>query len=895
VAGWQIDQYSMSSSDQPEVTKLVDYKPPKYLITAIELEFNIDDEYTIVTSKLTGCRNSLICENNEPLILNGEDQILLRLRLDSKQIGTNKYHLGEKLLTIPDVGSNFELEIVTKVFPHENKALEGLYLSEGMYCTQCEAEGFRRITFFPDRPDILPLFKTKIIANKVSYPTLLSNGHLIDYGDLDDGRHFVTWEDPFPKPSYLFALVAGNLACVEDSFETMSGKSICLKIYVEQGEEPRCEHAMLALKNAMAWDEQRFGLEYDLDLFMIVAVSHFNMGAMENKGLNIFNSRYVLADTDTATDTDFHRIESIIAHEYFHNWTGNRVTCRDWFQLSLKEGLTVFRDQEFTADMHSKGVQRIQDVRLLRSLQFTEDSGPTSHPVRPESYIEINNFYTLTVYEKGAEIVRLIHTIIGEDKFRKGLALYFHRHDGKAVTCEDFLSSMQDASGKDLSSMISWYTQSGTPEIEISFSFDQKYKKFEVQVTQINHPTADQKRKKPLPIFLEIGLLDKTGKEYLLKLTDDTRKSDNRRLLEINSKKETFVFLDIPSEPIPAFLRAFSSPVKLKVQLSYHDLFILMTREKDPFVAWDAGQEYSTRLILDLVAFKQSEENINLDRQYATGIKEILLNEKLEPALRAELLKLPSENDLAQRMKVVDVVKIHLVRSNVMACLGWELKDYFLDIYHKMLSGLSNFDVSTTAMGRRSLASVCLSYMTATKNLEALDIAYNQAVGGGSMTLTIAGLNALNDIDCIQREKGLEIFFQKWQGKSLELDKWFALNASSTLPETLEKVNGLVSIPEFDITNPNRVRSLIGTFATNNPINFHRSDGKGYKMLADHVIFLNSVNPQMASRLAIPLTRWRSHTVNRQNLMMKELQRIISIEKVSNDVFEIVDKGLVAN
>tara|TARA_B110000444_G_scaffold105635_1_gene99946 strand:- start:670 stop:3327 length:2658 start_codon:yes stop_codon:yes gene_type:complete len=885
----------MSSSEQPEVIKLVDYKPPKFFITAIELEFNIDEEFTIVTSRLSCSRNSLIYEGNEPLILNGEDQTLLSLKHGSEQIGSSKYYLSEKLLTIPDVGSNFELEIITKIFPHKNRALEGLYLSDGMYCTQCEAEGFRRITFFPDRPDILSLFKTKIIANKISYPTLLSNGHLIDYGDLDEGRHFVTWEDPFPKPSYLFALVAGNLACVEDSFETMSGKNICLKIYVEQGEELRCGHAMLALKNAMAWDEKRFGLEYDLDLFMIVAVSHFNMGAMENKGLNIFNSRYVLADIDTATDADFHRIESIIAHEYFHNWTGNRVTCRDWFQLSLKEGLTVFRDQEFTADMHSKGVQRIKDVRLLRSLQFTEDSGPTSHPVRPQSYIEINNFYTLTVYEKGAEIVRLIHTIIGENNFREGLALYFQRHDGKAVTCEDFLSSMQDASGKDLSSMMAWYTQSGTPEIEISFSFDQKYEKFELQVTQTNHSTADQKRKQPLPIFLEMGLIDKKGKEYLLTLSDDTRKSDNRQLLEINNKKETFVFRNIPKPPIPAFLRGFSSPVKLKVQLTYHDLFILMTREKDPFVAWDAGQEYSTRLILDLVALQQSERNINLDRQYLMGIKEILLNEKLEPALRAELLGLPSENDLAQRMKVIDVINIHRVRSYVTASLGDELKDYFFYIYHKMLSGLSNFDLSTTAMGRRSLASVCLSYMTATKNLDSLNLAYNQAVGTGSMTLTIAGLNALNDIDCIQREKGLGSFLEKWQGKPLELDKWFALNALSTLPRTFEKVSELLNSSEFDITNPNRVRSLIGNFATNNPINFHRSDGKGYQMLADHVIFLNSVNPQIASRLAIPLTRWRSHTVNRQNLMINELQRIINIKKLSSDVFEIVDKGLVAN
>ncbi len=885
----------MSSPDQPEVIKLVDYKPPKYLITSIELEFNIGEEYTIVTSKLTGCRNSLICENNEPLILNGEDQILLRLQLDAEEISTSKYHLGEKLLIIQDVGSNFVLEIVSKIFPHKNNALEGLYLSEGMYCTQCEAEGFRRITFFPDRPDILTIFKTKIIANKVSYPTLLSNGHLIDYGGLDDGRHFVIWEDPFPKPSYLFALVAGDLGCVEDSFETMSGKNICLKIYVEQGEESRCGHAMLALKNAMAWDEQRFGLEYDLDLFMIVAVSHFNMGAMENKGLNIFNSRYVLADTDTATDIDFRRIESIIAHEYFHNWTGNRVTCRDWFQLSLKEGLTVFRDQEFTADMHSKGVQRIQDVRLLRSLQFTEDSGPTSHPVRPQSYIEINNFYTLTVYEKGAEIVRLIHTIIGEDNFRKGLTLYFDRHDGKAATCEDLLSCMQDASGKDLSEMMLWYTQSGTPEIEIVFSFDQKHEKFELEVKQTNHPTADQKRKKPLPIFLEMGLIDKTGKDYLLKLTNDHRKSDNRQLLEINNKKETFVFRDIPNAPIPAFFRGFSSPVKLKVQLSDHDLYILMTQEKDPFVAWDAGQEYSTRLILGLIALTQSEANINLDQQYVTGIKEILLNEKLEPALRAELLKLPSENDLAQRMEVIDIVNIHLVRSHVINCLGGELKDYFVDMYYKMLNGLSNFDLSTTAMGRRSLASVCLSYMTATRDLELLELAYKQAIGANSMTLTIAGLNALNDIDCIQREKGLGNFFQKWQGKPLELDKWFALNASSTLPITFERVSGLASTPEFDITNPNRVRSLIGTFATNNPINFHGSDGKGYKMLADYVIFLDSMNPQVAARLAIPLTRWRSHTMNRQNLMIKQLQRIINIEKVSSDVFEIVDKGLVAN
>ena len=877
---------------KPQTTYLKDYQPPSFLVTSIELEVDIEDKWTVVTSKVKGHRNPKSIVGNEPLIFNGEGQTLLDIKCNGRVLKADEYKLTDENLIITDIVDEFCLVIISKNYPQNNKSLEGLYLSEGMYCTQCEAEGFRKITFFPDRPDVMSLYRTRIIACKTAFPVLLSNGHLIDSGDLQYGRHYAVWEDPFPKPSYLFALVAGDLACVEDRFTTISGKTISLKIFVEHGEEQRCQHAMMSLKNAMAWDERKFGLEYDLNVFMVVAVSHFNMGAMENKGLNIFNSRYILADTETATDADFQRIEAIIAHEYFHNWTGNRVTCRDWFQLSLKEGLTVFRDQEFTADMHSRGVQRINDVRLLRSLQFPEDAGPTSHPVRPESYVEINNFYTVTIYEKGAELVRLIHNYIGSENFKNGIKLYFQRHDGQSATCEDFLSAMQDASGKNLSSMISWYTQSGTPELEVSMVFDPQNNELELNIKQFNPPTSDAKKKKPLPILLQLGLLDYDGKEYLLKQNNSNEESEYSSLLKMEVREQSYIFTDINNAPVPSLLRDFSSPVKLKITLGYKELFVLMTQEKDPFVCWDAGQQYAIRIILEIVDAQKNEQHFTINTDYIKAIEAILLNDTLEPALRAELLKLPSENDLAQAMAVIDVDNIHFARCYIQRHIGQEIREKFQEIYDKMLDGLSPVDLSTEAMGRRALASVCLLYLTAKENVESLKLALNQVISAKSMTLTVAALTALNDIQCKERDEALDNFFFRWNKQPLELDKWFSLQASSALESSFQTVKDLTSAKEFDILNPNRVRSLLGSFVNNNPVNFHRLDGEGYEFLADKVIQLNCINPQVGARLVIPLTRWHSHIESRKKNMKYQLERIINTDKLSPDVLEIVQKGL---
>lgn len=883
----------MIASNKPVSIRLKDYKRSEFCVKSIDIEIELRDDKAIVNTRIIGNRNPSHEGGHGPLILNGENQELISVALNDKELTLKQYAVDDKSLKISNVCEDFELKIINIIYPHKNEELEGLYRSDGMYCTQCEAEGFRKITFFLDRPDIMATYKTKIIADKENYPLLLSNGHLVESGDLDKGQHFAVWEDPFPKPSYLFAMVAGDLGCLEDSFITMSGKEVILKIFVEHGEELRASHAMSSLKKAMLWDEEEFGLEYDLKLFMIVAVSHFNMGAMENKGLNIFNSRYVLADNDSATDMDFQRIESIIAHEYFHNWTGNRVTCRDWFQLSLKEGLTVFRDQEFSAAMHSRGVQRINAVRTLRSLQFPEDFGPMSHAVRPECYIEINNFYTVTVYEKGAEVVRLIHSFVGQERFRKGLDLYFQRHDGEAVTCEDFLSAMQAVSDKDLSPLMFWYTQSGTPELIVSSSYDAQKQEATMTVKQLNLPTADQGIKKPLLILLEMGLLDKNGNEYPVKVKGNETSYNDSKFLEIFEKEQTFVFEEISFEPVPALLRGFSSPVKLKVDLSFDDLSILMTHEKDPFVRWNAAQEYSERLILEIVENKQCGSKINLDKDYVRAIKEILLNENLEPALRAELLRIPSENDLSQKMEIIDVEGIHAARRYLISSLGVELHDSFNDIFHKITASVMHCDLSTNAMGSRALIATSLGYLSASGSLDSLKLCLNEVVSAKSMTLTMAGLNALNDVDCYEREEALMLFYKRWHDKPLELDKWFSLNASSTLSTTIEKVNQLTSHKSYNLGNPNRIRALVGTFVSSNPVNFHRADGAGYKILTDTVISLNSINPQIGARLVAPLTEWKGHNGTRQKLMLNQLNRIIEHADLSKDIFEIVSKGLM--
>ena len=878
---------------QQSVTKLSEYLPPSYSIEKIDLKFELSETATIVTATLVGHKNADSEDQNSILQLNGENQRLVSLKLNETFLNNDDFELDGGVLTFKVSANDFQVIVVSEINPSDNKALEGLYLSDGIFCTQCEPEGFRRITFFPDRPDILSIYTTTIIADKGNYPILLSNGNVIDAGNLSGGRHFMTWHDPFPKPSYLFALVGGNLDCLEDSFTTKSGRLVTLKILVEPGNKPKSYFAMECLKKAMKWDEDRFGLEYDLDLFMIVAVSHFNMGAMENKGLNIFNSRYILADNLTATDSDFQRIEEIIAHEYFHNWTGNRVTCRDWFQLSLKEGLTVFRDQEYTSDMYSRGLKRINDVKLLRAVQFPEDASPTSHPVRPDAYVEINNFYTPTVYEKGAEIIRLIHTFLGEENFQKGMKLYVSRYDGQAVTCEDFLSAMQDASNKDLSLFKRWYSQSGTPELNVDINQDAQSSNLHITFDQETQPTADQVKKKPLPLIIEIGLLDRKGRPCLLNIKGDTGNGAFSKKLEISKKRTSFTFENIKTPVVPSILRNFSSPIKLLRTSSEEELQVLMRYELDPYVRWDAFQTCAFSLIKELVEKKESNEKTSIDSGYGEAIKTLLLDKNIESALKAEFIKIPTEREIAEKFDIINVEAIHKSRQTLCKVLARKLKLTFEEVYYKARDAHSLDDLSNKAMGARLLANTVLEFLVKTEDHQSINLAFEQAVNTNSMTMVIGGLSALNNIDSSQRREALSHFYKKWQDDPLELDKWFSFYATCTLPNAEGDVASLVQHSKFDITNPNRVRSLLNNFATNNPFHFHNNKGSGYQLISDNIIHIDSFNPQLAARLVLPLTRWQKHNSHQKGLMIDNLQKIKAESSLSNDVDEIVSKGLI--
>ena len=873
--------------------KLSEYKPPAYTIETIDLKFELSATKTVVTTKIVGHGNNYFDDENCPLELNGECQNLIGLELDGVALYENDFERFDGVVTLDVPTERFEIKVTSKINPSNNKALEGLYLSEGIFCTQCEPEGFRRITFFPDRPDVLTIYTTTLIANKRDYPILLSNGNLQDAGDLDNERHFVIWHDPFPKPSYLFALVGGKLDCLEDNFVTKSGRSVKLQIFVEPGNKQKCYFAMECVKKAMKWDEDRFDLEYDLDLFMIVAVSHFNMGAMENKGLNIFNSRYILADKLTATDKDFQRIEEIIAHEYFHNWTGNRVTCRDWFQLSLKEGLTVFRDQEYTSDMYSRGVKRIHDVQLLKTIQFPEDASPTSHPVKPGSYVEINNFYTPTVYEKGAEVIRLIHTNVGEKNFQKGMKLYISRHDGKAATCDDFLQAMQDASGEDLSFFERWYTQSGTPELNFVTKHEAKSKRLHVTFIQTNKPTADQINKKPLPLIVEVGLLDQQGKPYPLKIEGDITGVTTSKKLWINKEQTSFIFENIKQPAIPAILRNFSSPIKLLRVPLKEELLVLMRHEHDPYVRWDATQVYAFSLMKEMLGNKDSNNKTEIDSAYEKAISEILLDENIESALKALLIQIPTEREILESIDLIEVNAVHQTRVRLSKILAGKLKSIFEDVYNTAKSANHLDDLSNEAMGNRALANAILKILVQNEDPKSVELAFDQAVNATSMTMVIGGLDALNNIEQPERNEALDHFYKTWQEHPLELDKWFAFYATSILPNTYEDVASLINHPKFDIANPNRVRSLLNNFASNNPLHFHKNDGSGYELISDNVVSIDKFNPQVAARLALPLTRWQKHNDQQRRLMIKSLHKIKSANNLSNDVDEIISKGLI--
>ena len=876
-------------SDAPKAIFLKDYTAPHYLIDTVDLHFDLHDDYARITSRLSMHSNHEHAQQNQPLILQGERLKLISVKLNDQLLTAGQYQLTEDSLTILDVPAGFTLEIVTEVKPQENKALEGLYKSGGHFCTQCEAEGFRKITYFLDRPDVMARYTTTIVADK-KYPQLLSNGNLVEQGELEGGRHWAKWVDPFKKPSYLFALVAGDLAHLHDTFITRSGRSVDLRIYVEQHNLDKTAHAMHSLKQSMRWDEDTFGLEYDLDIYMIVAVDDFNMGAMENKGLNLFNSKYVLAKPETATDADFDGIESVIGHEYFHNWTGNRVTCRDWFQLSLKEGLTVFRDQEFSADMASRAVKRINDVRSLRTVQFPEDGGPMAHAVGPGSYIEIGNFYTSTIYNKGAEVIRMMHTLLGKDGFRRGMDLYFERHDGQAVTTDDFVKAMEDANQRDLTQFRRWYTQAGTPEISAAGVYDAATQSYTLTLTQSCPATPGQPHKAPFHLPIAMGLLDAQGADMPLQLEGEQQPAATTRVLELREAEQQFRFINVTQPPLPSLLRGFSAPVKLHAHTSQAELAFLLGHDSDAFNRWEAGQRLAGEIILGLVAAYRDGQAMTLDDSFVQAIAKAL-HSKLDPAVVAQLLTLPSELYLAEAMTTVDVEGIHLAREFVRKTLAQRLKADFEQAYQaNSVTGTYRFDAQNVA--RRSLKNLALSYLMTLNEAVSRSLCMQQFNSADNMTDSIAALAALSNQDCTERTPALAAFYDKWRHDPLVLDKWFGLQAMSQLPGTLAEVQALVQHPAFEIKNPNKVYSLIGAYTRSNPIRFHDVSGAGYAFLADQVLHIDTFNPSVAARMLGALSRWRKFDATRQALMQAQLQRIIAQPGLSKDAYEVVSKSL---
>ena len=872
----------------PKPILLEDYKPPGYLVDSIDLLFDLGEEFTQVTSTLS-IRANPEAEPMSEMLLDGEDLELLSLRLNGIPL-TDGYVTGPGFLKIDGMPpGRFVLEIVTLIHPSANTALEGLYLSSGLFCTQCEAQGFRKITYFPDRPDVMSVFTTTLIAPKNNYPVLLSNGNLQSSGDLLDGRHFARWHDPFPKPCYLFALVAGQLDCLEDRYQTGSGREIRLQIFSEPQDIGKCGYALESLKHAMRWDEAQFGREYDLDLYMIVAVSHFNMGAMENKGLNIFNTKFVLASPDTATDSDYEHIEGVIGHEYFHNWTGNRITLRDWFQLSLKEGLTVFRDQEFSADRHSRAVKRIDEVNLLRNRQFLEDAGPLAHPVRPSSYIEINNFYTLTVYEKGAEIVRMIRTLLGHQGFRKGMDLYFDRLDGRAVTCEDFLRCMEDANQVSLGDFSRWYQQSGTPKVRVEELYDHKTATLTLRMMQSCDKTIDQDEKLPLVIPIEIGLVGPEGEELPVRTADSKALSPYPSgVLTLSDASAEFHLIGVPPDTTVSVLRNFSAPVRLEQPRSPKKLAFQFENDPDPFNRWDAGQI----LVMDAIKAIYSDDAKEDLRSLIIAAYQKLLAMNIEDhSYLALLLQLPDVDYIGSFIGSYDPVRLTEARESLKMEISSAMADLWAQHYvahHR--EDYSRFDAK--AIGERRFKNTCLDYLGALAPEPSDSYALRQFQDSSTMTDRLAALTLLVNRDHPEREACLHDFYEQWKNEDLVLCKWFSLQAASPSYGTLERIKSLMAHPRFDLRTPNHVRSLLGAFSQTNPVNFHRADGLGYEFMADCVIELNPVNPQIAARTLTSLTTWRRYNESRQNLMRSALEKVARAPELSPDVFEVASKAL---
>ncbi|CAM3956594.1 aminopeptidase N [Pseudomonas wadenswilerensis] len=882
-------------TEQPQVIYLKDYQAPEYLIDETHLTFELFEDHSLVHAQLVMRRNPARGAGLPPLVLDGQQLELLSVALDDQVLNAGAYQLDDSHLTVQPTAATFTLDTSVKIHPERNTALEGLYKSGSMFCTQCEAEGFRKITYYLDRPDVMSKFTTTVIAEQHRYPVLLSNGNPVGTGPQEDGRHWATWEDPFMKPAYLFALVAGDLWCVEDKFTRQSGRDVTLRIYVEPENIDKCQHAMTSLKKSMRWDEEVYGREYDLDIFMIVAVNDFNMGAMENKGLNIFNSSCVLARAETATDAAHQRVEAVVAHEYFHNWSGNRVTCRDWFQLSLKEGFTVFRDSEFSADMNSRTVKRIEDVAYLRTHQFAEDAGPMAHAVRPDSFIEISNFYTLTVYEKGSEVVRMVRTLLGAEGFRKGSDLYFERHDGQAVTCDDFIKAMEDANGVDLTQFKRWYSQAGTPRLAVSEAYDSAAQTYSLTFRQSCPATPDKVEKKPFVIPVELGLLDAQGNDIALRLQGEAAADGTSRVLSVTEAEQTFTFEGIAAKPLPSLLRGFSAPVKLSFPYDRDQLMFLMQHDSDGFNRWEAGQQLSVQVLQELIAQHQQGARLVLDQRLVTALGTVLANEQLDQAMVAEMLSLPSEAYLTEISEVADVDAIHAAREFARKQIAEQLFDALSARYqaNRAVSRGTEYVAEAEHFARRSLQNIVLSYLMLSAKPDVLAATLEQFDACDNMTERLTALAVLvNSPFEAERAKALEGFAEHFKDNPLVMDQWFSVQAASTLPGGLARVKALMQHPAFTMKNPNKVRALIGAFAGQNLVNFHAADGSGYRFLADLVIELNALNPQIASRQLAPLTRWRKYDSARQALMKGELERILASGSLSSDVYEVVSKSL---
>jgi len=875
-------------TDTAQPIRLKDYRPPNWLVETVSLDFSLHPTQTKVRATLALKPNPEAAA--APLVLDGDGLTLIALKLDGTALPPENYAVTPDSLTIPQVPNiPFTLEIETLVDPTANTQLSGLYRSSGTFCTQCEAEGFRRITFFPDRPDVMAVYTTRVEADKGEAHVLLSNGNLIESGDLPGGRHFAVWHDPHPKPSYLFALVGGNLSAIEDRFVTMSGRNVTLRIYVEPGKESRCGYAMDSLKRSMRWDEERFGREYDLDIFMVVAVSDFNMGAMENKGLNVFNDKYVLATPETATDGDYAGIEAVIAHEYFHNWTGNRITCRDWFQLCLKEGLTVFRDQEFSSDMRSRPVKRISDVRGLRAAQFIEDSGPLAHPVRPETFKEINNFYTSTVYEKGAEVVRMVQTLIGKEKFRAGMDLYFARHDGHAATVEQFIQCFADASGLDMTQFMRWYSQAGTPEVTVAGRFDQARRTYTLETKQSVPATPGQPSKAPMVIPLALGLVGQDGRDLPLALSDGTK--IERGVLVLDEPAATFEFTGIGEAPVLSINRGFSAPIRLVTDLASSDLAFLAAHDSDAFNRWQALQTTAMRLLIENVAALPAGKPPRNGEHLIAALAAVLEDARLEPAFVALALVPPGDGDIAREIgRDIDPDAIFGARKALRAAIGGKLGPALAKTYDGMTVP-GPYSPDAASAGCRALRNVALDLLAATGTPEAIARAARQYDGADNMTDRMAALATLALHAGPERERALTDFYARYAADALVIDKWFSLQAMIPQSDTLDKVRALTAHPAFSFANPNRVRALIGAFAAN-PTQFNRADGAGYDFVAGNVLALDPKNPQLAARLATAFRTWRTLEQCHRGKAQAALERIKATPNLSRDLADIVERAL---